>query len=94
MAGLVPAIHALLAGANRKDVDGRDKRGHDAERHLMSSELASIAVTGRHLAGDLGALFEIAADDQVGGGRAGAVGLQVGAVAPVEMSNELSTPLA
>jgi hypothetical protein len=27
MAGLVPAIHALLCGD--KDVDSRDKRGHD-----------------------------------------------------------------
>jgi hypothetical protein len=27
MAGLVPAIHALLCG--EKDLDGRDKRGHD-----------------------------------------------------------------
>jgi hypothetical protein len=28
MAGLVPAIHALLA-APPQDVDARDKRGHD-----------------------------------------------------------------
>jgi hypothetical protein len=27
MAGLVPAIHVLLAGI--KDVDARDERGHD-----------------------------------------------------------------
>ena len=27
MAGLVPAIHVLLA--TKKDVDARDKRGHD-----------------------------------------------------------------
>ena len=30
MAGLVPAIHALLAICLKKDVDARDKRGHDA----------------------------------------------------------------
>jgi hypothetical protein len=30
MAGLVPAIHALLRGL--KVVDGRDKHGHDALR--------------------------------------------------------------
>jgi hypothetical protein len=33
MAGLVPAIHALLAEGREKDVDARDKRdkcGHDA----------------------------------------------------------------
>jgi hypothetical protein len=29
MAGLVPAIHVLPA--RKKDVDARDKRGHDAE---------------------------------------------------------------
>jgi hypothetical protein len=28
MAGLVPAIHALML-ARKKDVDARDKRGHD-----------------------------------------------------------------
>jgi hypothetical protein len=28
MAGLVPAIHDLLA-AGKEDVDARDKRGHD-----------------------------------------------------------------
>jgi hypothetical protein len=29
MAGLVPAIHVLLREANKKDVDARDKPGHD-----------------------------------------------------------------
>jgi hypothetical protein len=29
MAGLVPAIHVFLAEARKKDVDARDKRGHD-----------------------------------------------------------------
>jgi hypothetical protein len=29
MAGLVPAIHVLLAKVPKKDVDARDKRGHD-----------------------------------------------------------------
>jgi hypothetical protein len=29
MAGLVPAIHALLAEWPKKDVDARDKREHD-----------------------------------------------------------------
>jgi len=27
MAGLVPAIHVLLAETSKKDVDARDKRG-------------------------------------------------------------------
>jgi hypothetical protein len=31
MAGLVPAIHVLLAEAGKKDVDARDKRGHDGD---------------------------------------------------------------
>jgi hypothetical protein len=29
MAGLVPAIHVFMALRGRKDVDARDKRGHD-----------------------------------------------------------------
>jgi hypothetical protein len=31
MPGLVPDIHALLS-LNKKDVDGRDKPGHDGVR--------------------------------------------------------------
>jgi len=32
MAGLVPAIYVLLSVARaKKDVDARDKRGHDAQ---------------------------------------------------------------
>jgi len=31
MAGLVPAIPALLAFKPREDMDARDKRGHDDE---------------------------------------------------------------
>jgi hypothetical protein len=30
MAGLVPAIHVLLLAREKKGVDARDKRGHDA----------------------------------------------------------------
>jgi hypothetical protein len=29
MAGLVPAIHVFFLSASPKDVDARDKRGHD-----------------------------------------------------------------
>jgi hypothetical protein len=29
MAGLDPAIHVLLLQLNKKDVDARDKHGHD-----------------------------------------------------------------
>jgi hypothetical protein len=31
MPGLVPGIHGFLLPARRKDVDGRDKPGHDEE---------------------------------------------------------------
>jgi hypothetical protein len=34
MAGLVPAIHVLSSA--KKDVDARDKRGHDVERLRFS----------------------------------------------------------
>src|SRR5260370_32377197 len=36
MAGLVPAIHVLLAELQRKDVDARDKRGHDGGELIRS----------------------------------------------------------
>jgi hypothetical protein len=29
MAGLVPAVHVLLAARNKEDVDARHKAGHD-----------------------------------------------------------------
>jgi len=32
MAGLVPAIHVFDAARKKKDVDARDKRGHDEKR--------------------------------------------------------------
>ena len=31
MAGLVPAIHVFVLHRRKKDVDARDKRGHDAD---------------------------------------------------------------
>jgi hypothetical protein len=34
MAGHVPAIH-VLARRTKKDVDARDKRGHDVERSVL-----------------------------------------------------------
>jgi len=36
MAGLVPAIHALLLKLSKKDVDARDKRGHDGGEAIRS----------------------------------------------------------
>ena len=39
MPGLVPGIHAL--GATSKDVDGRDKPGHDEEKQLLPNALAT-----------------------------------------------------
>jgi hypothetical protein len=42
MAGLVPAIHVLTALQLRKDVDARDKRGHDG---LIESALIPISPT-------------------------------------------------
>jgi hypothetical protein len=37
MAGLVPAIHALLLRFRKKDVDARDKRGHDGEKVIQAN---------------------------------------------------------
>ena len=36
MAGLVPAIHVLLLKLSKKDVDARDKRGHDDGEAMRS----------------------------------------------------------
>ena len=39
MAGIVPAIHACLLKLGKKDVDARDKRGHDdGERDSITKE--------------------------------------------------------
>ena len=47
MAGLVPAIHALLADVRaKKDVDARDKRGHDdgsCARPVLADDLQEFA---------------------------------------------------
>jgi len=40
MAGFIPAIHALMI-AGKKDVDGRDKPGHD-KNQLTSQRLARL----------------------------------------------------
>ena len=39
MPGLVPGIH-VLASADKKDVDGRDKPGHDGKRLIGSDKMA------------------------------------------------------
>jgi len=52
MAGLVPAIHAFSLPPVNKDVDARDKRGHDVDRRddgrggvsaVQRSRLATLA---------------------------------------------------
>ena len=55
MAGLVSAIHVFLRVAAKKDVDARDKRGHDDEEGgncFMGSVQSPI--TDRRLPKDLG----------------------------------------
>jgi hypothetical protein len=37
MPGLVPGIHVLLF-CHEKDVDGRDKPGHDGEKHRRNNK--------------------------------------------------------
>ena len=48
-----------------------------------------IRVAGGDVAGDLGAFFQIAMDDNVGGGRAAAVGLLKAAIAAIETRDHL-----
>src|ERR1700733_9229031 len=45
MPGLVPGIHALKPH-KKEDVDGRDERGHDAERHHAMTP-SPFDLTGR-----------------------------------------------
>jgi len=42
MAGLVPAIDVFLAEVPKKDVDARDKRGHDAGEVIPSPRNALL----------------------------------------------------
>src|SRR5215813_3731304 len=67
---------------------------HDAVETAQRPKVALIAVAGCDLAGDLGALFKVAADHQISRGCAGAVGLQIGPVASIEVSDEPGAPLA
>jgi hypothetical protein len=41
MPGLVPGIHVLVS-CSKKDVDGRDKPGHDDERIVQSASAFSL----------------------------------------------------
>src|SRR5216684_268623 len=68
--------------------------GMTAERFCVRGRLPSIRVARRHLAGDLGAFLEVAANDQVGGGRAGPVGLLVAAIAAVEAGDHAAAAFA
>jgi hypothetical protein len=43
MAGLVPAIHALLLVSDHKDVDARDKPGHDETKRPRQKPGPSIS---------------------------------------------------
>jgi hypothetical protein len=39
MPGLVPGIHVLPVSRQDKDVDGRDKPGHDGESNTIQAHL-------------------------------------------------------
>ena len=54
----------------------------------------SIGVAGGDLAGDFGALFKVAADDEIGRRRAGAVALLEAAIAAVEACHHLVVAVA
>src|ERR1700757_4382778 len=54
----------------------------------------SVGVARRHLAGDLRAFLEVAANDQVGRRCAGAIALLVAAIATVEARNHTQASLS
>src|SRR5438093_12502096 len=53
-----------------------------------------VGVARRHLAGDLGAFLQVAADDEVGGRRAGAIALLEAAITTIEGRGHPRPPLA
>jgi D-alanyl-D-alanine dipeptidase len=42
MPGLVPGIHVLLSSVGNKDVDGRDKPGHDENEMRSPGRYANV----------------------------------------------------
>jgi hypothetical protein len=48
MAGLVPAIHALLAARLLRDVDARDKRGHDGTESVSALSRLPLPTKSLH----------------------------------------------
>src|SRR5580704_10320964 len=55
---------------------------------------ALVSVAGGDLAGDMGALFEVALDDDAGGRRAAAIALLEAAIAAVEARHHLVVAVA
>jgi hypothetical protein len=54
MPGLVPGIHVLRCGSKKKDVDGRDKPGHDENRVTFQADrklLKMLAAFSARLSG-------------------------------------------
>ena len=68
------------------------RRKRPREERLTAARL--IGVSRGDVAGDLGALFEIAADGNIGSRRAGAVGLLITAVTTIETCHDLLPPIA
>src|ERR1700686_4251130 len=66
----------------------------DQVRGLAFSDHALIGVAGGDLAGDMGALFEVAADDDAGLRCAAAVALLEAAIAAVEARHHLIVAVA
>ncbi|MEH2674828.1 hypothetical protein DXU07_37315 [Bradyrhizobium elkanii] len=54
MPGLVPGIHVFVS-TRRKDVDGRDKPGHDGAEESVHSKCDCPALAGRARVGALSA---------------------------------------
>ena len=46
MPGFMPGIHVLWL-CNTKDVDGRDKSGHDVETHCVSTVMPALVTASR-----------------------------------------------
>jgi hypothetical protein len=68
MAGLVPAIHVFLSAALVKDVDARDKPGHDEFRVPLLVIARSVSDEAIQLGARSYGLLRFARNDEIAAG--------------------------
>src|SRR5579872_3837307 len=74
--------------------EGRSRESRWVSLLLKRAEKVLVRVAGGDIARDLGAFFQIAVDDDVGGRRAAAIGLLKAAIAAIETCHHLVAAVA